>query len=78
MSALAPVIQDKLVRLFGEVGARSLTDEVLAAAGLTAVETANDIYRFGEALTGRGGVHAVLGHSIKAHALLRGAQVKRR
>lgn len=69
----APVIRDKLVRLFGEAEARSLASETLAAIGLAAVETANDIYRFGDALTTRGGVYAVLGHSIKTHAILRGA-----
>ncbi|MEZ4448064.1 MAG: hypothetical protein R3B09_01210 [Nannocystaceae bacterium] len=73
MQAIAPVIRDKLVRLFGEEEARSLAAETLESIGLEAVETANDIYRFGDALTARGGVYAVLGHSIKTHAILRGA-----
>lgn len=77
MIALAPVIRDKLIRLFGEVEARRLAAETLAALGVDVVESANDIYRFGDALTGRGGVYAVLGHSIKTHAILRGAAVGR-
>jgi hypothetical protein len=73
MHEVGPVIREKLIRLFGEAEGTALAREVLGALGLRAIESPHDIYRFGDALTGRGGIYAILGHSIKTHAILNGA-----
>ena len=64
----------KLVNMMGAARARVILEETLARLGLEALRTADDRYRFGEALIAQGGVLEAVGWSIKVQAVLHGAK----
>ncbi len=65
--------QAKLVRVLGPAQAAQVYAETLAAAGLTAIASADDLYRFATHLSKRGGFAAAVGGLLSVAAVLRGA-----
>lgn len=63
----------KLRNVLGPTKAEALVAEVLAEIGIQQLDTADDQFRFGEALVKRGGLLEAVGRSIKVRALLHGA-----
>lgn len=68
-------IREKLVNMLGEREATAVLDRTLAAVGIEAVESAEDRYIVGEALTREPApVLRVIGRCVMAQALLHGAR----
>ena len=64
---------EKLTRVLGATHGRGVFDETLAAAGLTAIRTPDDLYAFGARLSKRSGFEAAIGSLLTVAAVLRGA-----
>ena len=73
VSSRDPALQ-KLVNVLGPAQAESVISETMRRLGLTALQTADDRYRFGAALIGRGGGLEAIGRAIKIPAILHGAK----
>jgi hypothetical protein len=73
LSDVGPNVKAKLVNILGLEKAEHLVAEVLPELGLAGLRTADDRLRFGRALATRGGMLAVIGHSIQTQAILHGA-----
>ena len=65
---------NQLAKSLGETEAEALVKDVLAGAGIRRVRTVQDLLTLGEALIGLGGVPAIVGRSLKVHAVLKGAR----
>jgi hypothetical protein len=64
----------KLTNIMGPARAKVLVAETLRQAGLTAIETPDDRYRFACALMLNGGICEAIGRAIKIQAILHGAR----
>ncbi len=64
---------EKLERIFGPAAAKRLFDQTLEAAALVSLDSAEDLYTFGEQLASRSGMEAAAGRLITVAAMLRGA-----
>lgn len=71
--SLGELALSKLTRVLGEARGRRVYDETLSDAGLADIETADDLYRFGEALAKRQGFESAVGAMLGVAAVLRGA-----
>jgi hypothetical protein len=79
MSSIPPTeLQDpalvKLVNMMGRDRAQRVIADTMRRAGLTALGSADDRYRFACALMAQGGVHEAIGRAIKIQAILGGAK----
>ncbi len=68
-------VRTKLVSVLGEEQAEVVAGDVLGEMGLQRLSTADQRSLFGRHLVRRGGVLAVLGHSIQTQAILHGARL---
>lgn len=68
-------IRTKLVSMLGETQASAVASDVLSEMGVDRLTTADDRILFGRHLVRRGGVLAILGHSIQTQAILHGARL---
>ena len=64
----------KVVNVMGPVRGATLIAETMRLAGLTAVKTPDDRFRFACALMKRGGICEAIGRAIKIQAILHGAK----
>lgn len=67
---LTSVAEDKLRNVLGAAQAREVLDETLAALGLAAVESTDQLRRVSEALKQRGGIIAAIGAMLGVQATL--------
>ena len=65
---------ERLCRAMGKEQAEALWNLCMARAGVKSLETPAELLAFGDQLTAAGGFAAVLGQSMRTHALLRGAK----
>lgn len=66
--------RDKLTRVLGaEAGERAFA-ETLQSMNRTSIDTADDLYAFGEKLALRGGFEAAVGRLLGVSAVMRGAR----
>jgi hypothetical protein len=70
LSALALA---KLSRVLGPERGGRVFAETLAAARMTTLSTADDLYAFAEHLSRRGGIEAAVGGLLSVAAVIRGA-----
>lgn len=70
---LAALALSKLTRVLGEGPGRRTYDETMKAAELSDVLTPDDLYRFGDVLSKRGGMEAAVGGLLSVAAIMRGA-----
>lgn len=68
------LVHEKLSRVFGERRAREITDATLNAAQLSSLETADELLRFGRALSQQGGFEGAVGAMLTVQAVMRGAR----
>ena len=74
MAYIVPdALRKKLVNMLGPVGAETLLEEVMPLLRMHRLQHPNDCYRFGELVSERGGMFAILGKSIQTQAILNGA-----
>ncbi|MEZ4409361.1 MAG: hypothetical protein R3A52_23255 [Polyangiales bacterium] len=71
--SLGELALSKLTRVLGEARGRRVYDETLADVGLAAIETADDLYRFGDALSKRKGFESAVGAMLGVAAVAPGA-----
>lgn len=64
----------KLFNLVGRERAEPLIEETLKRAGLRALVTPDDRYRFACELMTKGGIYEAIGRAIKIQAILHGAR----
>jgi hypothetical protein len=67
-------IADKLVHVLGFEIASTLATEILADLELDRLDSPDERFQFGQALTARGGIHRILGKAVEAQAILHGAK----
>jgi hypothetical protein len=72
--SLASLARTKLSRVLGEAQGQRIFSETLAAMQLAELETADQLYAFGEQLTSRGGFEAAVGRLLSVAAVMRGAK----
>jgi hypothetical protein len=72
-SSFQELAQSKLVRVLGPAQAAQVYGETLAAAGLSGIGSADDLYLFAAHLSKRGGFAAAVGGLLSVAAVLRGA-----
>ena len=65
---------NQLAKSIGDDKAEALIRDLLASAGIRQIHNAQDLLMLGEALIARGGVPAIVGRSLKVHAVLKGAR----
>jgi len=65
---------DKIRTVLGTDRGNEVITSTMRAAGLTAIDTADDRYRFGVELTKRGGLLEAIGRAVMVQALLQGAK----
>ena len=75
LEAVGKQIRTKLVSVLGDLRAQELVEEVLGEMGVSKLETPEHRLDFGRRLVKRGGLYAVLGHSIQTQAILHGARL---
>lgn len=66
--------RDKLVRVLGRATGERVFAETLQHLRRTQIDTADDLYAFGEELTNRGGFEAAVGRLLSVAAVMRGAR----
>lgn len=71
---LSRVALERLARVLGAERAARLFPEVLSEASLSGIQTAQDLYTFGETLARRSGYEAAIGRLISIAAIVRGAR----
>jgi hypothetical protein len=64
----------KIRAVLGESRANALIERTLATIQVSSLETVDDCYRFGNALTREGGLTEAIGRAIMVQALLAGAK----
>lgn len=67
------IVLKKLVNAMGPKKGQSVMNEIMSQIGLDELKTADQRFKFGLALIGRGGVGKLLGQSITMQARLHGA-----
>jgi hypothetical protein len=70
---LAKFAMEKLVRVLGDSLAKRVFADTLREAGLLEIQTADDLYRFGEKLSMKEGFAAAVGALLTVSAVIRGA-----
>jgi hypothetical protein len=66
----------QLSKILGEDRAKVMVKECLGEAGLTDVKTPQELLKFAQSLSKRGGFVEVVGRSLKIQALLAGARME--
>lgn len=69
----AQLAMEKLVRVLGESVAKRVYADTLREASLREIQTADDLYRFGDRLSMKGGFAAAVGALLTVAAVVRGA-----
>lgn len=64
---------ERLAKVIGQEKTAALRKEALAATGIGALNTPQDVLVFASYLVRRGGVVEAIGHAMKVQAILRGA-----
>jgi hypothetical protein len=64
---------ERLVKVIGPEKTAALRKEALAATGIDALDSPQDVLVFASYLVRRGGVIEAIGHAMKVQAMLRGA-----
>ena len=66
------VAHAKLAAVLGAAKAEALMSELLGELRLTALTSADDLYRFGARLAAQGGFAGAVGGLLSVHAVIRG------
>lgn len=65
--------RDKLVRVLGKEQGTRVFDDTLRTLGASSIDTADQLYAFGETVSERAGFEAAVGRLLSVAAVMRGA-----